>query len=88
MKKVREPSYVVEAVFTGGQEVAEKLKKAVRKPVEFSGGGTKKYKQSIGWSYKTRRAANAAMTRLRAQKRGTYVYLIELFGNGRARTVG
>ena len=78
MKKARKPSYVVEANFTGGQAVADKLKKCVRKQVDFSGGGNEKYGASIGWSYKTRRAANAAMKRLRGRRVGADVYLIEL----------
>ena len=68
---------VVEANYSGGQKVANRLKACVRKPVEFSGAGNRAFSASIGWTYKTRRGARAAADRLR-RIRGVRVYTIDI----------
>lgn len=71
--KSRKPLYVVEASFRG-QKMADRLKKLVRKPVTYDGGGNGRYNASLGWEYKSPRAARAAMYRLR--KAGADAYII------------
>ena len=60
-------SWVVEASYNE-EAVAAKLKRVVRKPVSFSGGGGR-WMRDIGWTYTTKRAAFAAAKRLRARCR-------------------
>jgi hypothetical protein len=59
---IAEP-WLVEATFHE-QATADKLKVLVRKPVSFSGGGDT-WMRDIGWTYRTRRGAEAAADRIR-----------------------
>jgi hypothetical protein len=62
MKEPKEP-WVVEASYED-ERMPAKLKRLVRKPVSFSGGGGK-WQRDIGWSYVSKRGAFAAASRLR-----------------------
>ena len=68
--------YVVEASFRTNSE-RDALKRLMRKPVSFSGGGNKKFASDIGWSFTTKRAALRAVSRLRSVG-GATPRLIEL----------
>jgi hypothetical protein len=63
MKNVKQERYVVEASFND-QSQADAMKRLVRKHVSFSGGGCGHWMADLGWSYKTKRGAFAAASRL------------------------
>lgn len=71
----RHEPWVVEA-HVNRQSDADELKRLVRKPVSFSGGGGQ-WPIDIGWSYATKTGAVAAVRRLR-QRGGATVSLIDL----------
>jgi hypothetical protein len=56
--------WLVETSFRD-QTQADVLKRFVRKPVMFSGGGNIPFMADMGWAFRTKRAAESAVTRLR-----------------------
>lgn len=74
-RKTPRECYVVEAHCQSDNQAAA-LKPLLRKSVSFSGGGGK-WSVDIGWSFATRRAANAARERL-GRVRGVSTDLYDL----------